>query len=197
MPGFMQDKDVIERILTHVSEGTTDLGQEVWREPVENYCSEARFEQELALLQRLPVPFCPSAALSEAGAYVARQAAGVPIVAVRGKDGVVRAFRNACRHRGAEVLAVVEGYGASADGFHLSAPDEEGRGAVRAMRAALSRAGLEPASIDAVNAHATATPAGDPVEAHALRTVFGASPPPVSATKSTTRVMGSDIILDS
>jgi len=89
------------------------------------------------------------------------------------------------RARGAEILAVVEGYGASSDGFHLSAPDEEGRGAVRAMRAALERACLDPAAIDAVNAHATATPAGDPVEAHALRTVFG-SPPPVSATKSTT-----------
>ena len=88
--------------------------------------------------------------------------------------------------RGAEILAVVEGYGASADGFHLSAPDDEGRGAVRAMRAALERAGLEPASVDAINAHATATPAGDPVEALALRTVFGPMPPPVSATKSTT-----------
>lgn len=87
--------------------------------------------------------------------------------------------------RGAEILAVVEGYGASSDGFHLSAPDEEGRGAVRAMGAALDRAGLAPSDIDAVNAHATATPAGDPVEARALRAVFG-RPPPVSATKSTT-----------
>lgn len=90
------------------------------------------------------------------------------------------------RARGAEILAVVEGYGASSDGFHLSAPDTQGRGAVRAMRAAIAQAGLEPAAIDAINAHATATPAGDPVEAHALRTVFGASTPPVSATKSTT-----------
>ncbi|MGB0621059.1 MAG: beta-ketoacyl-ACP synthase II [Myxococcota bacterium] len=90
------------------------------------------------------------------------------------------------RARGAEAMAIVEGYGASADGFHLSAPDQEGRGAVRAMRAALVRAGLDAGAIDAVNAHATATPAGDPVEAHALRTVFGSTPPPISATKSTT-----------
>jgi phenylpropionate dioxygenase-like ring-hydroxylating dioxygenase large terminal subunit len=49
------------------------------------------------------VPFCPSAALPEKGSYVARDAAGTPLVAVRGNDGKVRAFRNACRHRGSQV----------------------------------------------------------------------------------------------
>jgi phenylpropionate dioxygenase-like ring-hydroxylating dioxygenase large terminal subunit len=100
---FMDDQAVIDRVLTHVREGTTDQGDEVWREPVENYRSEERFRRELALLRRLPVPFCPSAALREPGSYVARTAAGVPLLVVRGKDGTVRAFRNACRHRGAEV----------------------------------------------------------------------------------------------
>ena len=100
---FMDDQAVIERILTHVQNGTTDLGNEVWREPVENYRSEARFRSEIELLRRLPVPFCPSAALRAPGAYVARTAAGVPILAVRGQDGIVRAFRNTCRHRGSEV----------------------------------------------------------------------------------------------
>lgn len=102
---FMDDQAVIERVLSHVRQGTTDLGDEVWREPVENYRSEARFRQEVEVLRRLPVPFCPSAALREPGAYVARSAAGIPLLAVRGQDGVVRAFRNACRHRGAEVAA--------------------------------------------------------------------------------------------
>jgi len=100
---FMDDQAIIDRVLTHVREGTTDQGDEVWREPVENYRSEERFRRELALLRRLPVPFCPSAALREPGSYVARTAAGVPLLVVRGKDGTVRAFRNACRHRGAEV----------------------------------------------------------------------------------------------
>lgn len=100
---FMDDQAVIERVLSHVREGTTDTGDEVWREPVEHYRSEERLRREIALLRRLPTPFCPSAALREPGAYVARRAAGVPILAVRGDDGVVRAFRNACRHRGAEV----------------------------------------------------------------------------------------------
>lgn len=103
MAGFMGDPEVVERVLSHVRNGTTDEGDEMWREPVENYLSEERFVRELALLRRLSVPFCPSAAIREPGDFVAREAAGVPIVAVRGKDGEVRAFRNACRHRGAEV----------------------------------------------------------------------------------------------
>jgi phenylpropionate dioxygenase-like ring-hydroxylating dioxygenase large terminal subunit len=103
MPDLMNDAAVVARVLSHVRNGTTDEGGEVWREPVENYLSEDRFQRELALLRKLPVPFCPSAALREPGDYVAREAAGVPILAVRGKDGQVRAFRNACRHRGAEV----------------------------------------------------------------------------------------------
>ena len=92
MADFMNDQAVAERVLSHVRDGTTDEGDAVWREPVENYRSEERLRQELALLRRLPVPFCPSAALREPGAYVARQAAGVPILAVRGNDGKVRAF---------------------------------------------------------------------------------------------------------
>jgi phenylpropionate dioxygenase-like ring-hydroxylating dioxygenase large terminal subunit len=55
------------------------------------------------VFRRTPTPFCPSAALAGPGAFVARTAAGAPLLAVRGQDGVVRAFRNACRHRGAEV----------------------------------------------------------------------------------------------
>ena len=105
MSDFMDDRAVVERILSHVRHGTTDEGDEVWREPVENYRSEERLRREIALLRRLPVPFCPSAALREPGSYVARQAAGVPILAVRGKDGKVRAFLNACRHRGSEVAS--------------------------------------------------------------------------------------------
>jgi phenylpropionate dioxygenase-like ring-hydroxylating dioxygenase large terminal subunit len=105
MHSFMDDQAVAERILAHVRDGATDAGDELWLEPVENYRSEERYRRELTLLRQLPVPFCPSAALREPGAYVARQAAGIPILAVRGKDGKVRAFRNACRHRGTEVAS--------------------------------------------------------------------------------------------
>ena len=104
----LNEADVIDRIFAHMDAKTTDAGERVWREPVENYRSIERFNAEIELLRRLPVPFCPSAALPEAGSFIARTAAQTPIVAVRGDDGIVRAFRNACRHRG---MAVATGSG--------------------------------------------------------------------------------------
>src|SRR6266545_5089671 len=97
------DAAVIQRVLDHIDNRTTDLARSSWREPVENYRSEERFAAELELLRRQPVGFCPSAALAGPGSFVAREAAGTPVIAVRGRDGVVRAFLNACSHRGAQV----------------------------------------------------------------------------------------------
>lgn len=108
MTFVMNDHDVIDRVFSHIDNKTTDVGESVWREPVGNYGSQERFDAEIALLRRLPVPFCPSAALPENGSFLARTAAGTPLVVVRGDDGVVRAFRNSCRHRG---MAVAEGTG--------------------------------------------------------------------------------------
>jgi phenylpropionate dioxygenase-like ring-hydroxylating dioxygenase large terminal subunit len=106
MASAMDDQAVAQRVLDHIAHGTTDLGREVWREPVENYRSPARLAAEIErVLRRAATPFCPSAALAEPGAYVAREAAGTPIMVVRGADGAVRAFRNACRHRGMELTA--------------------------------------------------------------------------------------------
>jgi phenylpropionate dioxygenase-like ring-hydroxylating dioxygenase large terminal subunit len=104
MTAAMDDQSVAQRVLDHIANGTTDLGQQVWREPVANYRSPERLKAEIeAVLRCTPTPFCPSAALPEVGSYVAREAAGIPIVVVRGNDGRVRAFRNACRHRGMQV----------------------------------------------------------------------------------------------
>jgi len=64
-----------------------------------------RLAAELELFRRSATPFCPAAALPEAGSYVAREAAGVPLLVVRGADGKVRAFRNACRHRGMQIAS--------------------------------------------------------------------------------------------
>src|SRR5262245_40366611 len=102
MAANFDDQSVAQRVLDHIQRRTTDAGSEVWKEPVANYRSEIRLAEELALLRRMPVAFCPSAALPEKGSYLAREAAGVPIIAARGNDGVVRAFRNACRHRGTQ-----------------------------------------------------------------------------------------------
>ena len=102
---LLNDQQAIEKIFTHIDNGTTDLGDTVWREPVEHYHSQERFDAEIALLRSRPVPFCPSAALPDKGSYIARQSAGTPLVVARGKDGQVRAFINACRHRGMQVAS--------------------------------------------------------------------------------------------
>ena len=89
--------------------------------------------------------------------------------------------------RGAEVLGEVLGYGASTDAYHLTAPDPEGAGAVRAIRSALQDAELAPSDIDYVNAHGTSTPLNDRSETVALVTALGeedAHRIPVSSTKS-------------
>ena len=102
---LLNDQEAIERIFTHIDNGTTDLGDTVWREPVENYHSQERFDAEIALLRSLPIPFCPSVALPEKGSYIARKSSGTPLVVARGKDGKVRAFINACRHRCMQVAS--------------------------------------------------------------------------------------------
>jgi phenylpropionate dioxygenase-like ring-hydroxylating dioxygenase large terminal subunit len=94
---------VVARLLDHIDHETTDLSGGVWREPVANYTSPERFEAELRLFRRTTTAFCPSVALPDPGSFIARDAAQVPILAVRGADGKVRAFRNACRHRGAQL----------------------------------------------------------------------------------------------
>jgi len=108
MSNLLSDLEVIDRVLGHIDRNSTDLGDELWYEPTKNYTCPERFQAEMELFRRIPLPFCPSAALAKPGDYVARDTAGVPIIAVRGEDGVVRAFRNACRHRG---MKLAEGQG--------------------------------------------------------------------------------------
>ncbi len=76
--------------------------------------------------------------------------------------------------RGAKIYAELVGYGMSADAFHISAPCEDGDGAIRVMRAAIQDAEIQPDQIGYVNVHGTSTPAGDRVEMIALEEVFGA-----------------------
>ena len=136
MPKFMSDSDVVDRVLGHIKNKTTDRGDEVWREPVENYRSQERLAQELALFKSVPTPFCPSTALAKTGDYIARQSAGVPLIVVRGRDGTARAFKNACRHRGAELvegqgcvgafMCPYHGWSYGLDGALLGIPHEDG-----------------------------------------------------------------------
>jgi 3-oxoacyl-[acyl-carrier-protein] synthase II len=86
------------------------------------------------------------------------------------------------RARGAEPLAEIVGYGATADASHITLPAAGGIGAVRAARRALEKAGLAPEAIAHVNAHATSTPEGDKAELQAIRTIFGTYAPRVVIT---------------
>ncbi|NEB75934.1 beta-ketoacyl-[acyl-carrier-protein] synthase family protein [Streptomyces sp. SID14478] len=87
------------------------------------------------------------------------------------------------RARGARIQGYLSGYGATADGYHPTAPDPSGQGVERATAMALDDAGLRPEDIGHINAHGTSTQKNDLAEALVLRKLFG-TPPPVTATKS-------------
>jgi 3-oxoacyl-[acyl-carrier-protein] synthase II len=102
-----------------------------------------------------------------------------------GAAALVLERADAAKARGARIHARLAGAGGTADGYDLVAPHPEGEGAARAIKAALRDAGLTPADIGHVNAHATSTPVGDTAEAAAIRSSLGESVL-VSATKSQT-----------
>ncbi len=101
-----------------------------------------------------------------------------------GAGAVVLESEEHAARRGAEPIAAVAGYGRTTDAYHVTAPDEEGRGVERAMRHALEDGGLTPEQIGHVNAHATATPTGDGPESKAISRVVPHAL--VSGTKSMT-----------
>ncbi len=88
--------------------------------------------------------------------------------------------------RGAKIYAEVAGYGLSGDAYHITAPAEGGEGGLRAMRAALRDAGLQPSDVDYINAHGTSTGLGDIGELMAVKSLFGDTPVSMSSTKSVT-----------
>jgi len=92
------------------------------------------------------------------------------------------------RRRGAKIYCEIVGYGMSGDAYHITAPCEDGDGAVRVMRNTLRDAGIAPSDVDYINVHGTSTPRGDVVETVAIKAVFAehARKLAISSTKSMT-----------
>ncbi len=90
------------------------------------------------------------------------------------------------QRRGAQILAEIMAYGATADAYHITQPDGAGDGAARAIQTALNKAGLATTEIDYINAHGTSTQLNDKMETTAIKSVFGdyAYHIPISSTKS-------------
>ncbi|KRM09917.1 beta-ketoacyl-ACP synthase II [Paucilactobacillus suebicus] len=87
--------------------------------------------------------------------------------------------------RGAKIYAEVVGYGTTSDAYHMTAPDPQGKGAIRAMKQAIDEAGITPDQVDYINAHGTSTQANDGAEAQGINALFG-DQVPVSSTKGMT-----------
>ncbi len=125
----MQDSVTLAaRALAHLQAGSTDQAADVMRVPIEHYTDERRYAREVdAVFRGLPVSLALSLELPKPGSYLAQTLCGVPLLAVRGNDGVVRAFLNACRHRGTPVCA--DGHGQTLRfvcPYHSWAYDREG-----------------------------------------------------------------------
>lgn len=103
-----------------------------------------------------------------------------------GSAMLVMERHDSARRRGARIYAELAGFGISNDAFHMTAPDPDGSGAVRAMTQALSSASLDPSRVDYISAHGTGTAMNDKTEALAAKRVFGdaAARIPMSSIKS-------------
>jgi 3-oxoacyl-[acyl-carrier-protein] synthase II len=109
-------------------------------------------------------------------------------VAAEGSAVLVLEEREHAIARGATIHAELLGYAASADAYHITAPEPSGAGAIRCVRRALERAGVRPEDIQYINAHGTGTQLNDLAETRAIKHVFGESAysVPISSTKSMT-----------
>lgn len=103
-----------------------------------------------------------------------------------GAAALVLELLERAQYRGARTYAELSGYGSSGDAYHITAPDAEGAGLQRAMRAALNDAGFHKSNVDYINAHGTSTPLNDRTETTAIKKVYGerAYMIPISSTKS-------------
>ncbi|MBW3605456.1 MAG: beta-ketoacyl-ACP synthase II [Actinobacteria bacterium] len=139
--------------------------------------SIAAFGQMHALSGRVDDPAAASRPFdADRDGFVAAEAGGV-LILERADDAAAR---------GATVRARLLGYGASADAYHITAPDPDGVGVGLAITAALDSAGITPRDVDHINAHGTSTPLNDAAEGRVINRIFDGDTPPVTSTKGVT-----------
>ena len=167
------------------------IGQAFWTIQIDEADIMVTGGSEAALTPMGLAGFCSARALSTRNVEPAR--ASRPFD--RNRDGfvlsegagilILEEYEHA-RRRGAGIYAEIIGFGMSSDGMHIVQPDPEGRGAAGAMRSMLQDAQADPASVDYINAHGTATLLGDIAETKAVKAVFGdhARKLAISSTKS-------------
>ena len=98
--------ELVERVMAHYRNKSTDQADEQWREPVRNYRDPELWQREIdAVHRRVPLPLAMSCELPEPGTYKAIDVAGTPVLITRDRQGEVHAMINVCRHRGAELVA--------------------------------------------------------------------------------------------
>jgi 3-oxoacyl-[acyl-carrier-protein] synthase II len=107
-----------------------------------------------------------------------------------GAGCVVLESYEGAKARGAKIYAEVVGYGMSGDAFHITAPESSGDGALRAMQAAVKRAGIAPQDLDYINAHGTSTPLGDEIELAAVHRLLADKEPHALSMSSTKSAIG-------
>jgi phenylpropionate dioxygenase-like ring-hydroxylating dioxygenase large terminal subunit len=95
--------ELTRRVLKHFENDTLDIADHVWREPREAFVDRGRFDDDLAMLRRVPHVIGWAGEVAVPGQFTTKDVMGVPVVVVRGRDGVLRAFVNGCAHRGAQV----------------------------------------------------------------------------------------------
>jgi len=101
-----RDVAIGERLLRHLADGATDTTDQIMTLPVSHYLDPDRFDREMKnIFRRLPLMLAFSVELPKPGAYKAMDVVGIPVVMIRGRDNVVRAFLNVCSHRGSRVAA--------------------------------------------------------------------------------------------
>lgn len=97
--------ELTRRVLKHFECDGLDTADDVWHEPREAFTDLDRFDAEVAMLRSVPHVIGWAGEVAAPGAYTTKDVMGVPVLVVRGKDGILRAFINGCAHRGAQVAS--------------------------------------------------------------------------------------------